>query len=224
MKKKLNISNPLVESELLQENILKKESNQYKKFKRYIIDKNYGKDLFYKTIHKMLKYNVGKSWNDVCKKLCNKIPQEYHYKIYNAVWYKNRNGQFVNRFGEPQILLDTVRSTARFWERYYIENDIIKLYKPYVKFNFGKNYKVIKKKVKPVEKKYLVNFDYDIIDHGNYNVENFIKILESNKKTYRVRKFSTVYSSSLKYDRVTRRFGYEPRTELIITHIKTSYD
>lgn len=224
MKKKLNLPNPLDNIEVLEDHILKEESNKIIKFKTTILDRRYYRNTdHYKIIDKALRSSVGKNWNEVREYLKSKIPQQYHYRIDDSVLYKNRNGQFIDEWGRIKKFLPTVKTSGPIYIEYYIENDIIKVYKPYVKFPTEKHYKVIKKKEKPVEKQYVFKFDYDIIDDWSNNLKTFIEILEANKKTYRIRRLDTVYGE-LKRNKTTGRWNRETRKELVITKIKTHYD
>lgn len=224
MKKKLNLSNALKNAESIEEPILREESKKAIKRKTYILEARYYKKVsHWKIIDQILRSSIGKSWNEARNILRTKIPQQYHYRIDDAVLYKNRNNNFVNSLGRPKELLNTIKTTGPIYTEYYVEDDIIKLYKPYIRFPRERKYKTIQKKVKPVDKKYITNFDYDIIDNGSNNLKDFLKILESNKKTYRVKKLDTVYGD-LKYDHKTGRFDRKARKEFVITNIKTHYE
>lgn len=224
MKKKLNLSNALKNAESIEEPILREESKKEIKRKTYILESRYYKKVsHWKIIDQILRSSISKSWNEARNILRTKIPQQYHYRIDDAVLYKNRNNNFVNSLGHPKELLKSVKTTGTTYTEYYVEDDIIKLYKPYIRFPREKKYKTIQKKVKSVDKKYITNFDYDIIDNWSNNLKDFLKILESNKKTYRVRKLDTVYGN-LKYNSKTGRFDREARKEFVITNIKTHYE
>ncbi len=226
MKHKLNLSNALQNAELIAEPILTKERKQAAKFKTYLLDARYYKKVdHYRVIDKQLRKSVGKSWNETRNHLRDLIPQQYHYRIDQGMLYKNRNGDFVDNWGRPHKFLSPAKTTGRIYTEYYVENDMLKVYKPYTKFPREKQYKTIKKKNQPIDKNYTFKFDYDIKNYGStyiYDVRDFIKCLERNKKTYRVTELVRSYHS--KWNKETRRFESIMTEHPKITHIKTHYE
>lgn len=187
----------------------------------------------WKLIDRYLRAYIDKPYSEFYNKIITKLKKEDYYKIDQTIYRKNINGEFIDSYGRvhdiPKYTVKTTGFTG--WKYYYVENGILKYFKPYRRFSKEKQRKIIKKKEPKIDP--LFKFDYVVkfifntesihtstsedgkSQFTNFTVKEFKNWCEQRKKTY------NISEKGFKFTRNKGKLEIINLPEKI--HIKTNY-